>query len=123
MKLAGGLLGMAAIALVLGVAAPAAEARARGWSRACACEPAAKARRVVHRRARRHYSSYRPVLAVDSVPIVVETRDGPIAVGQRRTISYVWPHPHYSYDYPWDGYGGPYYGYPAPRGTWDYRGY
>ena len=49
--------------------------------------------------------------------------DGPIAVGQRRTISYAWPHPHYSYDYPWDGYGGPYYGYPAPPGTWDYRGY
>lgn len=123
MKLAGGLLGAAALALVLGAAAPAAEARERGWSRACACIPKAKARRVAHRKARRHYSSYRPVLDVNSVQIVVQTGEGPIAVGQRRTISYAWPHPHYSYDYTWDGYGGPYYGYPAPRGTWDYRGY
>jgi len=122
MRLGFALLGAAAFALLAGGTSGEAEARARGWSRACACAPKAQVRRVARARTRRHSSSYRPVLAVDSVPIIVETRDGPIAVGQRRTISYAWPYPHYGYDYPWDGYGGPYYGYPAPRGTWGYRG-
>ena len=115
MKIARGLLAVAAVALLLGAGAmDGAAARERGWSRACACAPRGKPRRLAHRRARRLHSSYRPALAVDLIPIVVETGEGPIIVGQRRSVGYFFPHPHWGYDYPWDGYCGPYYGYP-PR--------
>ena len=114
MKIAFGLACAVATALLAGGAPGEAEARTRGWSRPCACAPQPRVRRAAHRRVRRFQSSYRPVLAVDSVPIVVETGYGPIAVGQRRTVGYFFPHPRWGYDYPWDGYGGPYYGYP-PR--------
>ena len=122
MRFAGGLLGAALLALLLSALAPqGADARARGWSRDCACAPLARvgrvhARRHVHGRAHRQYSSYRRVLAVDSIPIVVETTRGPVVVGQRREIGWWFPHPRWGYDYPWDGYGGPYYGYPSRDG-------
>lgn len=105
----------AALALA-GVAPQAVEARTRGWSRHCACAPNVRVQRTTRLRARRIHSSYRPVLAVDSIPIVVETGYGPIAVGERRTVGYFFPHPRWGYDYPWDGYGGPYYGYPPRDG-------
>lgn len=115
MKMARGLLAVTAVAFLFGPGATdSAVAHERGWSRACACGPKARARRVADRRAHRLQSSYRPPLAVDSIPVVVETAEGPIIVGQRRTVGYFFPHPRWGYDYPWDGYGGPYYGYP-PR--------
>ncbi|MFT4099005.1 MAG: hypothetical protein QM651_17935 [Rhodoblastus sp.] len=105
---------VAAGAAILALVAPqAAEARARGWSRDCDCARKPAARRYAHRRTHRHYSSYRPVLAVDSIPVVVETTRGAVVVGQRREAGWWFPHPRWGYSYPWDGYGGPYYGYPS----------
>ena len=110
-------LAVAGSAALLVFAAPqAADARARGWSRHCACAPKPLARRHAHRRARRIHSSYRPVLAVDSIPVVVETTRGAVVVGQRREVGWWFPHPRWGYSYPWDGYGGPYYGYPSRDG-------
>lgn len=115
MKLSFALAGAAAVALFALTAPGAAQARERGWSRACACAPKVHVRRHAHRRVRKAYSSYRPVLAVDSIPIVVQTQRGAILVGQGGRTGWWFPHPTWGYDYPWDGYGGPYYGYPPPR--------
>lgn len=116
MRIALGLACAVATTFLTGSAPEPAEARTRGWSRHCVCAPQVRARRAAHRRVPRIRSSYRPVLAVDLIPIVVETGYGQIAVGQRRTIGYFFPHPRWGYDYPWDGYGGPYYGYPPRDG-------
>lgn len=117
MRMTVGWLGAAALALLCGAVAPQeAQARQRGWSRACACAPKAHARRIAVRRAGRVYSSYRPVLAVDSMPVVVNTTYGGVVVGQRRSVGFFFPHPRWGYDFPWDGYGGPYYGYPPRDG-------
>jgi len=122
MRIAGGALGAAFLALLFAAAAPqGAQARERGWSRDCACAPQQRAaraypRRRAYLRARRPISSYRPVLAVDSIPIVVETTRGAVVVGRRREVGWWFPHPRWGYDFPWDGYGGPYYGYPSRDG-------
>ena len=117
MRISVALLGAAGVALLAFVAPQPAAAGQSGWSPDCACAPKVRAhrqaRRTAHRRARRVYSSYRPVLAVDRIPIVVETTRGTVVVGQRREVGWWFPHPRWGYDYPWDGYGGPYYGYPS----------
>ncbi|HMN72636.1 MAG TPA: hypothetical protein PKA55_12295 [Rhodoblastus sp.] len=114
MRIAGGLLSAAALALFFGAPATA-EARHRGWSRACACPQGAQVRHVGRFRARR-LTSYRPVLAVDSIPVIVHSTYGDVVVGQRRSVGVFFPHPRWGYDFPWDGYGGPYYGYPPRDG-------